>query len=341
MPRDVEPYDLRATPLLHCSEQLAKTKYRDAFEHLLMAVMGINNLMVIAEGNSDAKLIDALPPSQPGSPIVIKVQNSYLQDSSPVMSPDLKKDSAIAANPQTLNRYTYALDNPLRYRDAGGKCVSPTVGKGQVGICVEAYIQAARLGFLGLGIGDYRGPAANDPKATFRIQSLVTVDVEKGTVTQSSSAGISYVVFNGVDGKPGVVSSGVTSVFKDDDGNLHFELIMTGLNGQAVAAGPIGYFAPQGLISIQFDFMVDPQGHVILLDSSKTKTYPSISVFSYSPDGDTDDVFQQKESKSSDDLQNPMRNIPIQTDSGTGLQQVSSSLDQFDAFCRATKQCSE
>jgi hypothetical protein len=83
MPRDVEPYYHRATLLTRCSAQLAKTKYRDAYEHLLRAVMGINNLMVLADSNAEAKLIHALPASQPGRPIVIKVQNSYQQDSSP------------------------------------------------------------------------------------------------------------------------------------------------------------------------------------------------------------------------------------------------------------------
>jgi hypothetical protein len=77
MPRDVEPYYERATVLTRCSVRLIKTKYRDAYEHLLLAVMGINNLMVIADGNSEAKLIRALPPAQPNRPIVIKVQNSY------------------------------------------------------------------------------------------------------------------------------------------------------------------------------------------------------------------------------------------------------------------------
>jgi hypothetical protein len=77
MPRDVESYYERATPLMHCAERLAKTSYREAYEHLLLAVMGINNLMVIADGNSEAKLIRSLPPPQSGRPIVIKVQSSY------------------------------------------------------------------------------------------------------------------------------------------------------------------------------------------------------------------------------------------------------------------------
>jgi hypothetical protein len=76
-PHDVEPYYHRATPLAHCSEQLAKTEYRGAFEHIILAVAGINNLMVLADSNGEMKLIHALPPPQPGSPIVIRVQDPY------------------------------------------------------------------------------------------------------------------------------------------------------------------------------------------------------------------------------------------------------------------------
>jgi hypothetical protein len=77
MPSDVEPYYHRATPLAHCAEQLTKTTYRIAYEDLLLAVMAVNNLMVIADGNSEAKLIHALSSQRPSSPVVIKIQNSY------------------------------------------------------------------------------------------------------------------------------------------------------------------------------------------------------------------------------------------------------------------------
>ena len=81
MPSDVEPYYERATPLMHCEEQLAKSTYHTAYEHLLLAVLGINNLMVLADSNGEAKLIHALRQSRSG-PIVIKVQNSYAERNS-------------------------------------------------------------------------------------------------------------------------------------------------------------------------------------------------------------------------------------------------------------------
>ena len=81
MPSDVEPFSERATPLAKCVAQLSKTAYRNAATQLLEALVEINDLMVIAFSNSEAKLVHALPPPQPGSPIVIKVQNSYQQNS--------------------------------------------------------------------------------------------------------------------------------------------------------------------------------------------------------------------------------------------------------------------
>ena len=83
MPSDVEPYYERATPLMHCAERLAETSYSNVREHLLLAVGGINNLMVIADSNDETKLIRALQQSQSQSgPIVIKVQNSHAEQNS-------------------------------------------------------------------------------------------------------------------------------------------------------------------------------------------------------------------------------------------------------------------
>ncbi len=83
MPSDVEPYYERATPLMHCAERLAETSYSNVGEHLLLAVAGINNLMVLADSNGEAKLIRAMRQSQSQSgPIVIKVQNPYTERNS-------------------------------------------------------------------------------------------------------------------------------------------------------------------------------------------------------------------------------------------------------------------
>jgi hypothetical protein len=82
MPSDVIAYYHRANPLAKCATQLGRTKYGNADNQLLWALFGINNLMVLADSNAQEKLIHALPPPQPGSPIVIKVQSSYRQNPS-------------------------------------------------------------------------------------------------------------------------------------------------------------------------------------------------------------------------------------------------------------------
>jgi RHS repeat-associated protein len=222
------------------------------------------------------------------------------------VSPDPKHDSAIAANPQTLNRYTYGLNNPIRYVDTGGECASPALGSGQVGICIESYIQAARLGKFGtkewFAHGDNRGPVANDPNATFRTQTLVTVDLSSMTASEHTKPGISVVSFN--PSQKGWAIGGIpdSSQYVDDRGNLHFEVDVRGLNGFAANGSSA---APQGWIEMQFYFLVDPKGTVVLLEA-KSKTYPSVSVFSYS-DGKTIDLFEQNESGYPGDLDKPMR----------------------------------
>ncbi len=49
--------------------------------------------------------------------------------------------SASPGLPQTWNRYTYTLNNPLKYVDPNGKCSAPAVGAGQVGGCVGIYLR--------------------------------------------------------------------------------------------------------------------------------------------------------------------------------------------------------
>ena len=67
-------------------------------------------------------------------------------------------------DPQTLDLYGYVRNNPLSKVDPDGHCSAPSVGKGQVGVCIDLYIQAKTINRVGKG--DNRGPAPNDPNAT-------------------------------------------------------------------------------------------------------------------------------------------------------------------------------
>ena len=60
-------------------------------------------------------------------------------------------------NPQSLNLYSYVQNNPTTVGDPDGHCSSPKVGTGQVGVCIDLYIQAKTINVVGQG--DNSGPA--------------------------------------------------------------------------------------------------------------------------------------------------------------------------------------
>jgi hypothetical protein len=63
-------------------------------------------------------------------------------------------------------------------------------------------------------------------------------------------------------------------------------------------------FAPSGWIEMQFTFRVAPDGTVSVIADS-TKKFPSISIYSYQSNGSISNVWQQKESGSVNDLNQP------------------------------------
>lgn len=79
---------------------------------------------------------------------------------------------------------------------------------------------------------------------------------------------------------------------------------MYSLNGHAAAGNSL---APQSWIEYTFNFLVDPKGTVVLT-GGEAKTYPSISIFSYS-NGKTNDLFEQTESRSAAGLDKPAQSI--------------------------------
>jgi hypothetical protein len=157
---------------------------------------------------------------------------------------------------------------------------------------VESYIRAKRVGFAKIGIGDNRGPVANDSHATFRTQSLITVDLKNKGVSLNTAPGISEVFFKGFDPKLGIANAQLSSQSVDSSGSIHFTLSTFGLNGQAAAGNPL---APQSWIEYTFNFIVDPKGTVVL-SGRTSKAFPSISVFSYS-NGKTTDLFRKKRAR--------------------------------------------
>ncbi|HVN22166.1 MAG TPA: RHS repeat-associated core domain-containing protein, partial [Dongiaceae bacterium] len=207
------------------------------------------------------------------------------------------------SNPQSLNLYSYGDNNPLSRVDKEGHCSAPVVNGGHVGICLESYIQMARFGVFNLGHGDNRGPVANDPKATFRTQTMIDVDLRAQNATEKSTPGLSET---GTGARMGVVHDWIEGLQKGTDGSTTFTIHVFGENGYEADNVP---FAPGGWIEMVFTLRVTADGKVSVVKGS-SKKFPSVSIYSYQSNGTISDIWQQKESGNIKDLYGPMS--PIQ-----------------------------
>ncbi|RMG04735.1 MAG: RHS repeat-associated core domain-containing protein [Acidobacteria bacterium] len=111
-------------------------------------------------------------------------------------SADPMRESAKADAPQTWNRFSYVVNNPFKYIDPTGKCTAPSGLKpGQVGICFEAFIAARRVGPGGIGHGDGRDFAGNDPSKTARVTvwAIVSTDEKMVYITKSDKVSPSLI----------------------------------------------------------------------------------------------------------------------------------------------------
>ncbi len=96
---------------------------------------------------------------------------------------DPLSSSGKISTPQTWNRFSYVLNNPLNLVDPSGLCSVPKDLKaGQVGICLEAFIKSKNLGTLGLGKGDNREHASDDPSLLSRVTLWVVISRDENTV---------------------------------------------------------------------------------------------------------------------------------------------------------------
>lgn len=121
--------------------------------------------------------------------------------------------SAKLANPQTWNRFLYVINNPLKFTDPDGLCPAPTVGPGQVGICVEAFIAAKKIDGIGNGDNRTHDPNSN-ASARMRVVSVftateTTID-ESRRETLISGSSVSVPMANTVAG--GTVEVGPPAV---------------------------------------------------------------------------------------------------------------------------------
>ncbi|MGB9078731.1 MAG: RHS repeat-associated core domain-containing protein [Terracidiphilus sp.] len=204
-------------------------------------------------------------------------------------------------DPQSLNLYSYVRNNPLSRVDKDGHCSSPKVGQGQVGVCIDLYIQAKTINVVGQGDG--RGPAANDPKATYRVELQLVIDPAKGTVSLvKDDAGVSKAL-GGLLSNEGTDSTSPITPTTDKNGTTHFTINNTAMNGLHDLPG-----APKDTIKTTLNMDVTSGGKVGVEGGMRT-AYPSLEIYSYNPSGQATTVLQMQEHNPSD-LANQNQPVP-------------------------------
>ena len=207
-------------------------------------------------------------------------------------------------NPQSLNLYSYVRNNPLSRVDKDGHCSAPSVGKGQVGVCIDLYIQAKTINLVGQG--DNRGPAANDPKATHREEIQLVMDPRTGSVTiAKSDPGVSKALggLGGFLAQKGSDETSLSTPVTDDKGTTHFTVSNEALNGLHDLPG-----APKDSIKTTINMDVTADGKVGIEGGVRT-AYPSMEVYSYDSAGQSKTLLQVTEHNPSD-LANQNQPIP-------------------------------
>ncbi|MFI5176216.1 MAG: RHS repeat-associated core domain-containing protein [Terriglobia bacterium] len=216
---------------------------------------------------------------------------------------------AVFGDPQTLNLYNYVRSNPLSMTDADGHCSAPKVRKGQVGICFDLYIKARFIPKLapGIGLGDGREPAANDPTKTYRQEIQLVVTPGKAPQKVKDDGGISVAIapIVGVITGKGSSDTNVSEATIDNSGTEHFNISSTGLNGLASLPG-----APKDTIKTSLNFSVTPDGKVGLDPGGMRTAYPSIEIYAYGADGSMRTIYQKTESGNVDDLKKQNQPVP-------------------------------
>lgn len=216
--------------------------------------------------------------------------------------PDAPLESGNAKNPQSWNRYAHTFNNPLRFVDPNGLCSAPAINQGETGVCGDLYIAAPRIN--GIGHGDNRGPAPNDPSATYRQEIQLAINPQEGSVrVVKDDPGVSRATILRIPespaeltpGRKGESSTTVSPVTVDNQGNGHFAVYNEAINGLSALPG-----APKDTIKTDLKFTFTPDGKVGLDPGGTRTAYPSMEIYRYAAQGQPKTILQAPERKPSD-----------------------------------------
>ncbi|WP_031496173.1 RHS repeat-associated core domain-containing protein [Bryobacter aggregatus] len=231
-------------------------------------------------------------------------------------SADPLMESGNPQNGQSWNRYAYTYNNPLRFVDPNGMCSGPPLQAGEMGVCIDLYIAAPKIGVI--GEGDNRGPAPNDPKATYRQELQLALNPKTGGVrVVKDDPGVSEVLvvpdelgkLSPTLAAKGTSSTSVSPTTTDKQGNHHFAIYNEALNG--IASLPyISKVAISDTIKTDVKFVFTPDGKVGLDPGGTRTAYPSIEIYRYDQSGKPTTLLQQKESGNPADLCCRNQSIP-------------------------------
>lgn len=202
-------------------------------------------------------------------------------------------DANFMAMPWALHPYQYVHQNPVAFWDPDGRCSAPTLGPGQVGICIEAYIARSSVitmpiplldpefggdsptAHIGIGKGDNRGPSGTDASLTAKIQQQITLDLQTGKIVNTTMIANSQALHI----TRRASGSSVLGDFDVDAArNISFTAGGHAVNGFSSLPG-----GPAGSIDYRFRFTIDAHGDA-MLDWGVHKGFPSYSAYAYKHD---------------------------------------------------------